>query len=152
MYRTKQGSQHTEGKKPQNYAYGRALVKNSLNRFSREQWWECHRSSVLQFSSLCIQQKSWGSTHFKLNLLFWFQSCIFLISAFSGLKNAWAKDLLYWPPQSMDQLYLLSAHLWNISDLPTLHQHKQHRMSAKITLLLNPPTQFLCWHNIGMVP
>ena len=42
-------------------------MKNSLNRFSREQWWECHRSSVLQFSSLCIQTEVMRGQQIKLN-------------------------------------------------------------------------------------
>ena len=50
-----------------------------------------------------------------------------------------------------DHPYITSAHFWTFSDPPT------HPMSAWILLnvskkFLTPPTQSLCWRNIGMVP
>ena len=48
--------------------------------------------------------------------------------------------------QVRDHPYVTSAHFWTFSDPPT------HPTSAKIVIFLTPPTQSLCWRNIGMVP
>ena len=34
----------------------------------------------------------------------------------------------------------------------TLRQHEYYWTSAKIVIFLTPPTQSLCWRNIGMIP
>ena len=47
--------------------------------------------------------------------------------------------------------YITSAHLRTFSDPPSTLRHC-YWTSAKITIFRTPPTQSLCWRNIGMAP